>query len=194
MRALVVGLSVLLMAGGAFGELSYTITGPGGVSSFAPTPGQVFPVTITIVKGAADSPDLSSWGLEINQVGGYQLAPFAGATTVYAPGVAQGWDPASAPGGWSGSANAPFPIKPFEIPDSSHAYGAPGPVMTFNVVAPATIPQTGSILGVIGASTYMGNADFEDVLITSVTPLTLTPEPISALLLLAGLPLLRRRR
>jgi hypothetical protein len=75
-------------------------------------------------------------------------------------------------------------------------YAASGFAVQFNVTAPAgwapgdTITyRTQGVAGVIA----IGDEQFVDHL-PELTPLVMTPEPASALLLLAGLPLLRRRR
>ena len=172
----------LAMAGMAFGAASFSITGPGGVSTFEPAPGQEFLIAIYLFT---DEP-IISWSMTLNGPPGYMLPAFPGFPIVY--GSNPIWAiPDTAP--WSTTQSAPFPVDIGGIVADPYASFPGGLVFQTHVVAPAVITP-GMIFG---TNAFVGTVNFEDIP-ASVSPLILTPEPAGALLLLAGALMLRRRR
>ncbi len=183
MKRMAIAVTVLLTtAGMAFGAASFSITGPGGVSTFEPVPGQEFPIAIHLVT---DEP-IISWSMILDGPPGYMLPAFPGFPIVY--GNNPIWAiPGTAP--WSTTQSVPFPVPIGGTVADPWVPFDGGLVFQTNVVAPAVITP-GMIFG---PEALVGTMDFEDIP-ASVSPLMITPEPAGALLLLAGALMLRRRR
>jgi len=77
-------------------------------------------------------------------------------------------------------------------------WGLNGLALTMHISALPADPTQEYVIGVAPEGTYVGDSSFANAVpgdgTLSVIPLRILPEPVSALLLLAGLPLLRRRR
>ncbi len=193
MKNLIVSVAVLAMAGTALG-ISFAVTGPGGVSEYAPAPGETFQVQIYLDP---DGTALHCWQVVMTGPAGYKIAAAPGAGGYAPPGGASGWDLTQGLTAWQG---ATFP-KDFALgpqgPIGTVAVDVvgildAGPVFQFSVIAPPVIIEGDITLPVIWP--------FEDPLwppepIAVVTPLhIIIPEPVSVVLLLAGLAMSRRKR
>lgn len=186
MKNVLVGLAVLAMAGTVLGAVNYTVTGPGGVSAYNPAPGEVFNIVVSMEFTAGEA--AVSWQAAIAGPEGWMT----GAN----PGVAVAYDNTT---GWDASQGLTPPANQAMSPQTgligcvaTDPFGqAPtsGQVFTMSVVAPAVIVP-GEITLV---NAVWGNLDFIEGPADAVFGLMI-PEPVSALLLLAGLPMLRRRR
>ncbi|MDM8006241.1 MAG: hypothetical protein QUV05_08860 [Phycisphaerae bacterium] len=177
MKNLLVGLSMaLLLTGPAWGALTATATllGPASVD-----PGQVFEIQMDL----QGNEPMTAWTIYINATAG--PTP----TGTYSFKAVSDWDAA---GGVAGNMGA-FPVGPiFTVPVVGKDTGGNGIVFSMGVTAPDA-PNTTFDMWVTGV---IGDLDYSDIEVTPVAPLSIfvTPEPVSALLLLAGLPMLRRRR
>lgn len=186
MKNVLVGLAVLAMAGTVLGAVNYTVTGPGGVSAYNPAPGEVFDIVVSMEFTAGEA--AVSWQAAIAGPEGWMTGANPGNAVAYANTT--GWDVANGLTPPGNAAMSPktgligtVAVDPFGAPPTS------GQVFTISVVAPATI-EAGEITLV---NAVWGNLDFVEGPADAVVGLTI-PEPVSALLLLAGLPMLRRRR
>lgn len=188
MKRMALSVVVLLMAGTAYGA-SFTVTS-GGASVKAVAPGEEFTVQINLDP---EGMPLVSWGVNIVAPDGYKM-PVAPGIAGYAPGVAQGWSATDGNTAWQGGTwPRNFPAGPiFNVFGDVFGITAAGPVFQFMVRAPM---DPGALLGEITLTgAYVGDTDFVEYSDVPVIGLTLVPEPVSALLLLAGIPMLRRRR
>lgn len=199
MKNTFVGLAVLLMAGPALAWSggAFVITGPGGVSSYAPAPGEVFDITVSIVPPAFDPGEaMAGWQLHLTAPSDYKLGKSQGTAYHFGPGVAAGWDPnQSVPFPmWSSTSDVPFPLT-FNVGtgavDIFTGITVGGPVFTAKIVAPAVI--TPGVM-ISADDPRLGDTNFTDHTDVAIVGLQIIPEPVSMLLLLAGLPMLRRRR
>lgn len=191
MKNLLVGFSIALLAAGtAMGASSAGILGPATVD-----PGQVFEIQVDL-----QSPQnlMLGWFIDgINATGGALPGPVTGGTAgeqaAYHYGNTVGWDFSSANVllGWV--SQAAFPVGPMGGVPASDG-GTNGVAFRMSVVAPLT-PDSFFDVFVTGG-VYGDPETFEDAPFESFPALSIyvTPEPVSALLLLAGLPMLRRRR
>lgn len=188
MKNVLVGLAVLAMAGTVLGAVNYKVTGPGGVSAYNPAPGEEFNIVVSMEFTAGEV--AVSWQAAIAGPEGWMTGPNPGNAVAYANTT--GWDVPNGltpPGGQSLFPSTvgligTIAVDPFTAPPTS------GQVFTISVVAPATIVPGEITL----ANAVWGNQDFVEGPADAVSGLMIIPEPVSALLLLAGLPMLRRRR
>lgn len=204
MKKIVLVTAALLMASGAaFGQLAkdnvFVLTGPGGVSEYAPAPGETFEITLTIT---GPYQNMVAWSGYLEGAG-YALAPYKSDATYSSYGNnwtgtawtnTSGWSTvAPFVGTWSTAANVPLPspqIGSANDLDAGFNYAGTGFAFRAMLVAPTTIVEGAEIWI---SSPVIGNEGFEDE-VPAVQALRIIPEPVSALLLLAGLPMLRRRR
>lgn len=155
----------------------------------------VFPETGTGVGG------LVSWGINGLQVpgAGFKITPIS--TANYQPGYDYNWDDTqglifgkgTTPVAWPALPNLSLGTIAYIDTTVEPAQVWPGVsclAMTFKMTLPAVdVPQGPLTAQAVYAGVYpSGNT------LMTFEPLVLIPEPVSALLLLAGLPLLRRRR
>jgi len=176
MKNLLVGLTaVLLLAGTALGVGTATVLGPAEVD-----PEETFEIQV----------DLQADELMVSYMFDGIMAT-GGAVPVsldYVIGDAVGWDSNNA----LSVSLAAFPVGPVGT-ISKEATAGSGVCVSMQIQAP-NAPD--SFFDVYVTSGIYGNEMWEDVDLTAVEPLSIhiTPEPVSALLLLAGIPMLRRRR
>ena len=207
MRSLLTGLAVALMATTAFGATAHVTMTVGGSADYTPAPGETFRVDVNIT---ADAP-MSAWGCEpIDSLdAGYTVAAtvlggyYGNLAMNYSddpPGPPvvnlQGWDTnsfASAKSWPAGVVNdlnlgAPTDFRPGSAAVNLAAGATSGFAVYFMLTAPASDVETVILL----EDVFAGDLAFNAMEVT-YDPLNL-PEPTSLVLLLAGLPLLRRRR
>jgi len=209
-------LAVGLIASGALGATTIAMVDHATGSSIldvtaAGVAGSTRTIDIMITTDTADRPDatsptgfggLVSWGINGLQPPGAGFKVGAQITTTnYVVGDAFDWDSTGALTTAKGTYPLAWPALP-QVSLGTIAYidtttdpatvwpAFSGQAMSFSIVLPASNIPLGKFTG---QSVYAGlyPTGVEDV---TFQPLTLTPEPVSALLLLAGLPLLRRRR
>jgi hypothetical protein len=152
---LVPGIVVIAMmtAGTALGAITFSVTGPGGASSYDPAPGEPFQIQVAL---SIDIPPIMGWSADL----------------VGPPGL------------------IPLPMAIGGISQQSPGFIS-GVVYTTTLFNPPTDDAWGLVTL---ANATCATWDFEQLNVDAVTPLLITPEPVSAVLLLGGLPLLRRRR
>ncbi|HPD32014.1 MAG TPA: hypothetical protein PLL20_18645 [Phycisphaerae bacterium] len=188
MKRMTVVVAVLMMAGIGYGATFSVTSGGSPVKIVAP--GEEFMVQINLDPQGME---LVSWGVVIEAPDGYKI-PGAPGVAAYAPGVAQGWSATDGNTAWQGS-NWPrsFPAGPiFNVFGDVFGITAAGPVFEMKVRAPMDPAALMGEITVTGA--YVGDTDFVEHSDVNVVGLRVVPEPVSALLLLAGVPMLRRRR
>ncbi len=143
----------LVTAGTALGAVTFSVTGPGGASSYDPAPGERFLIQVAL---SVDTQPIMAWSADL----------------VGPPGL------------------IPLPMAIGGIAQQPPGF-ANGVVYSTTLVNPPTDDAWG-LVTLLNAT--CATWDFEELNADAVTPLLITPEPAGALLLLAGLPLLRRRR
>ncbi|NLE57651.1 MAG: hypothetical protein GX616_04775 [Planctomycetes bacterium] len=191
MKNLLVGLSIALLAAGtAMGASSAGIIAPAEVLA-----GEVFEIQVDL-----QSPEnlMLGWFIDgIMATNGAVPGPVTGATAAeqaaYHYGNACGWDTAAASVLLNFVPQTAFPVGPIGGVPSSDG-GTNGVAFRMSVQAPDVVGTVIDIFvtgGVYGDPATFDDAPFEEFPVASVT---VTPEPVSALLLLAGLAMLRRRR
>jgi hypothetical protein len=185
-------VALLAIAGMASAAESFTMSAPDSVA-----PGAQFTLTITMT---VTDTNVAGWGLDAltGPTGMFTVEAYNSANVprlfantlgfaITAADTNNPWtgSPALTPGGTN--------VGIFSnVPNFGAATPGTSTVLTLLVTAGPT-PATGQI----GATRlYYGTTDFDELSIAGVHTgsITITPEPISALLLLAGLPMLRRRR
>ena len=204
MRTLLVGLVVALMATTAYGYAGHLTMSVGGANPYTPAPGETFRVTVDI---QADT-NMASWGMQLRDEAdaGYTIAAsvdyYELATENYADAIGpppfllpfnqQGWEvhPSNTKLWDAGLVNQDPPVRPGTAAVATPPGASSGFVLWFDLTAPAT--EAGVNTRIVLDDLYAGDLDYQPLDMTS-EPLVL-PEPASALLLLGGLPLLRRRR
>ncbi len=186
MKTTALGVAVLMMmAGTAWGAYGGALT----ADRTDVMPGESFTVVLSLV---ADTP-LTGWNAKFTGPAGYEVAPsYIGAEL--------GWDvlTTGAALGWNNSAPVKLPLTSNfgnllgsgPLGDTAEAGGVFQMVIT--VPAAEAFPKTVNVT----VESLTGTDDGYNDLSAVVEPLAIniTPEPVSALLLLAGLPMLRRRR
>jgi len=200
MRNVLLGLGIALMiVGTATAAPSLSILGPGGVSSYAPAAGETFQITIVVHNDIVPNNEAGTGPGGLGEgLGGWQVTGFAGPAGFKMAAVSgnAAYDNTAifpTTGTLSWSTNAPMPISLAMYSNADIlAYPAVGDYQVFHCKVIAPNPLT---LGVITQNVEALWIDQDGgTHPAQLTGLTITPEPISALLLLAGLPLLRRRR
>jgi hypothetical protein len=187
MKNLLVGVAVLALAGTAFGSIDLAVLGPASVLN----PGDTIQITISLV--AKDTP-ITSWDGYVSAAGLAVKAPgtFADQYTV---GAAQGWDT-------SGGIGVPVSGTGSDwVAGNSKAHlgtGSVGSDVTLGAMVTLAFsgPEGTYTIGMENVSFGIDADGTPYDGLVNVTPLRVQvlPEPVSALLLLAGLPMLRRRR
>lgn len=124
----------------------------------------------------------------------------------FGPGPRNGWDNLNAAGLAAGTMPMPGPLANGEVGTINQQDNLPTYTFEYAVAGlggwvSVEIPDgstTVTIGPAAGETPYVGDHDFQTMDTAfgnlNVKPLVITPEPVSALLLLLGLPLLRRRR
>ncbi len=180
--------AALLTAGTALGAATATVTGPTVVM-----PGQVFEIQVVLT---ADEPMIAFFLDGIMATNGAMPGPVVGTTieerAAYHYGNTAGWstNPGDTLMGWA--SQTAFPVGPIgAIPTDVFTGAGNGVCFRMNVVFPTCdyfcmIYVTGGIYG--------APETFEDVALDWVPLFVYVPEPASALLLLAGLAMSRRKR
>ena len=185
-----VAFVALLTTGTAMGASRAAVLGPTVVM-----PGEVFEIQVEL-----QSPDnlMVGWFIDgIMATNGAMVGPVTGGTAAeqaaYHYANTCGWDTASASVLLNFVPQTAFPVGPMGGVPASDG-GTNGVAFRMSVVAPA-VPD--SFFDVFVTSGVYGDPEtFEDAPFESFPALSVyvTPEPVSALLLLAGLAMLRRRR
>jgi len=176
--------AVLLTAGAALGFGTATVLGPAEVD-----PGEVFEIEVYL---QADEPMISFQFDGIMATGGATPGPTG--TKAYHYGNDCGWKIPDLMEAqiWVPPPTA-FPVGPMgTVAESGEASN--GVCFRMRVVAPSA-PY--SFFDIYVTSGFYGSIEiFDEVALTPVAPLSVhvTPEPVSALLLLAGLAMSRRKR
>ncbi len=192
MRKILVGVAVLLLAGTAMAQnvsMSLAVTGgtdaDPALAGFDARPGDVFTVTLSITTDVG----LTGWNAKFLDPAGFPVTPS------YL--VGGGWDTNTSATAiaWTGTA---LPLGTANLTgllgsSPTGATAGSGPCFQMILTVPAAQPKGKVFVTATGATS--ADADFNDYF-PQVAPLAINivPEPISALLLLAGLPMLRRRR
>jgi len=174
----IVGL--LMVVGPAFGATQLAITGPATVN-----PGE--PIAIEISLVAADVP-IASWSGDLTGTG-LSIEPFAGAGNHY--NAANGWSASGFASGWNAAGqDLPVALGDFcmSVPTASI-----GKMFSAKLFAAAPGDYTINLSNVVVGNEAGDEIQDQGLQISSARVMVL-PEPVSALLLLAGLPMLRRRR
>jgi hypothetical protein len=184
MRKILIGVAVLLMAGTAWGQnVSMSLSS----NKTDVIPGETFTVILEITTDVG----LAGWNAKFLEPAGFGVQPS------YSAGG--GWDTNTAATAiaWAGdtlplgSANGTGLLgsSPLDVILGASS----GPVWQMLLTVPAAQPL-GTVF-VTATEASVGDVDFNDYFL-QVEPLAINvvPEPVSALLLLAGLPMLRRRR
>jgi hypothetical protein len=194
MRSLLSILAVGLIASTAMASGTVSVIGPGGVDTYIPAAGETFTVE---VHAEAPGP-MTSISAFIEVPAGFEIAaselaePFPGyifiANYTDQLGVnSNNWSPSpSLAYGW----DAGTQMEIYGVPVGDGGTATSGFVLWLDITAPADASAIGGSIDVVTPLIYV---DYDEV--PGVTGQNLLlPEPASALLLLAGLPLLRRRR
>jgi hypothetical protein len=200
-------LAVVLIATTAYGQGATMTLTVGGASSYEPTPGETFRVDISIASDVA----MSAWGgnpwdtagagyaIDATVIGGYykNLALNYTNGAVPPPVSPQGWDiNTSVAEKWDAGIvndmNTAGTLK-MGTAAASFATGATSGFAAYIMLTAPAAEVAGVVTTIDLTDAYVGDLEFNNLPL-EVVPLTLTPEPVSGLLLLAGLPLLRRRR
>ncbi|MDM8005813.1 MAG: PEP-CTERM sorting domain-containing protein [Phycisphaerae bacterium] len=191
----IAAVTVLLTAGAALGAATATVTGPTVVM-----PGQVFEIQVVLT---ADEPMVGFMLNEITATGGLWPGPVVGTTTeeraAYHYANTAGWstDWSTVPGdplmGWASQTT--FPVGPIGTV-AADQFAGNGVCFRMNVVVPAA--PLDYVFDICVTSGVYGGMDFVDVPLDAGWAhglgLCIIPEPASALLLLAGLAMARRKR
>jgi hypothetical protein len=193
------GGTTIAMVDQATGSSDIDITKPGVAGSVR---------TINIVITTDEQPGLNAWGLNGLQppaAGFLQTAQIT--TTNYLPGDAFNWDSTGALTTGKQSGAKAWPVLPglslgttcyidisVSPPDVWPATS--GPAMNFTLTLPTDTAVRGAFTSKLqtGENGYYAGIVGAGNSVVTFVPLNITPEPVSALLLLAGLPMLRRRR
>ena len=203
MRSFLVVLGVVLMAttamGAGVGHITLTV---GGAATYEPAPGETFRVDVNITADRA----MDAWGMQPSDSAdaGYQIAAsiIGGMYSNIAMNYVDAGPPFSNTAGWdvfSASAKA-WPagdLNDLQVTAQVRpgTLGTPtagsGWALYFDLTAPAA---EGLATTIVLDDLYAGDEQHSPFDQMTYDELVLTPEPVSALLLLAGLPLLRRRR
>ena len=203
MRSFLAVLGVVLMAttamGAGVGHVTMTV---GGSPTYAPALGETFRVDVDITADRA----MDAWGMQPRDSAdvGYEIAAsviggmYSNIAMNYVDvgppwANAANWDVnmASAKAWPAGNLNdlqVTAQVRPGTLgkPTASQGWA-----MYFMLTAPSS---ESVITNIVLDDLYAGDDTHEGFDVMTYDPLVLTPEPVSALLLLAGLPLLRRRR
>jgi len=186
MKNLLVGLTIALLAAGTALGATMTVKGPASVD-----PGQEFMIVVAL---DADGQDTIGWAIEaINATGGATPGPNTGNDADYYLAGA-GYDNGAVGSNpiMTWASQTAFPVGQMGTVPSGD-FGGSGDIFQMPVIAPMPPDSFFDVFVVNGA---YGSAETYDDMPCQSVPLTVyvTPEPVSALLLLAGLPMLRRRR
>jgi hypothetical protein len=186
MKKLLAVTAVLLMVGPVMAAPTMTLT------TDKPAADITAGATLNVILSIQTDVPLVSWNAKVNGPAGVAIAPF----TTAAYQTAAGWDNAAASCiAWS---NSSFPMTTPSgglVGTLALSTATSGPALIIPVTLPAGA-KVGDLFTFSVSGGTAANESYEDLAIDNVAPLTLSvvPEPVSALLLLAGLPMLRRRR
>lgn len=215
MRSVIVAGLIGLMATVAVAQVDITLS-VGGLSDIVAAPGDIIRVDIGLVahpnqgQGSMGYMLTAQCQLAADQPMNYLPLGFSGTSIT---NYGDDWDKgATGQAAWAGwfepspinPSNPRLPLTPLPggpLPTPSFGSGA-----ALGYVDPETPTTLGYIdlqipaswdmskITVFPISMAFGNENYQDMGVGVMTPLVITPEPVSALLLLAGIPMLRRRR
>ncbi len=216
MRSLMGACLIALMATAAVAQVDVTRS-VGGLSQIVAAPGDIIRVDIGLVahpnagQGSMGYMLTAQCQLAADQPMNYLPLSFSGTNIT---NYGDDWDKvATSLAAWAdwfeaspiNPSNPKLPLTPLPGgPLPTPSFGS-GPALGY--VDPETPTKLGyidlqipassdgsTIITVSPIAMAFGNENYEDMGPGIVTPLVITPEPVSALLLLAGVPMLRRRR
>jgi hypothetical protein len=182
MSRILVGVAVLLVAGTAMAETTMSLSS----DKASVMPGDVFTVTLHLQTDIG----LIGWNAKFLDPAGFAAVPSY-------LGSAAGWDTSTAGAavGWTTNVLPLNTSNGTRLLGSSPTGASAGSADVFQMVLTVPAAQPLGTVFVTATETAATDVDYNDIVpVVAALPIEIVPEPVSALLLLAGLPMLRRRR